>query len=306
MGLILKQNKIAEACRSRFNAANLPLVEEENVDIIALSRSRQFFYLNFREEFTYDSNAIEGNKITLPETYEILRKNVTISGKPLKDQMEIIGHAKAFDYLVETATNKKLPLSDDLILTVHKMTLKNSENPAGNKSAGGSRSIAGRYRTFGEDVVVGDPVTGEVFHRGASPMSLSDNIKGLIDDYNHLVSDSSINIIGLLAGFHLCFESIHPFCDGNGRVGRLLVNFELIKHNYLPIDIRFAERAAYYAAFEKKADESVSDDYTRMTELFVRSMLSSQAMYKRLHEQYASGNAERAPVYQVRTMPADS
>lgn len=285
MSLILKENKIREAIEKDDISDLMKIAERQNREIISLSKSRQFFYQNFREEFSYDSNAIEGNKVTLPETYEILRKNVTINGKSLKDQMEIIGHAKAFDFLVEKATDKNLPLSAELILTVHKMIFADGEE------------IAGRFRQFGEDVVVGNPATGEIFHRGVNPMALTENIEGLIETYNDLANDSDVNVIALLAGFHLCFEDIHPFCDGNGRTGRLLVNFELIKRGYLPIDIKFAERAAYYAAFEKP------DDYGQMTELFTRSMISSLAMYRRLHDKFMSGRTEEPPVFQADTIP---
>jgi len=288
MSLIIKANKIREACETRFVSANLPLIKEENAEIIALSKSRQFFFQNFREEFSYDSNAIEGNRVTLPETYEILRKNVTINGKPLKDQMEIIGHAKAFDFLVEKATDKNLPLSQELMLAVHKMIFEDGVE------------FAGRFRNENEFAAVGNPATGEIFHKGVNPVDLITNIEGLVEMYNDISCEKDINIIGLLAAFHICFEKIHPFKDGNGRTGRLLVNFELMKHGYLPIDVKFAERTAYYAAFEK------DDDYTRMTELFTRSMFSSAAMYKRLHEQYVSGNADKPPVYQADTIPYNS
>jgi len=285
MSYVLKENKIREACENRFASVNIPLIEEENTEIIAMSQSRQLFYKNFREEFSYNSNAIEGNRVTLPETYEILRKNVTVSGKSLKDQMEIVGHAKAFDYLIEVATSKKLPLSKELMLTTHKMILEEND------------PIAGRFRGFGEDVGVRDTLSGKVYHRGINPLALHDNLDGLIEFYNDLSEDKDINKIALLAGFHMCFEYIHPFLDGNGRTGRLLVNFELVKHGYLPIDVKFAERPLYYAAFEKP------DNYERMTELFTRSMVSSLAMYRQLHEQFINGHADKPPVYQTDTVP---
>ncbi|MCL2037257.1 MAG: hypothetical protein FWG83_07750, partial [Oscillospiraceae bacterium] len=109
MSYILLENRIREAAENPDIADFSRMVERQNAEIIGLSGARQLFYTNFREEFSYNSNAIEGNRVTLPETFEILRKNVTVSGKSLKDQMEIVGHAKAFDYLVALATNEKFP-----------------------------------------------------------------------------------------------------------------------------------------------------------------------------------------------------
>ena len=285
MSYILLEDRIREAVNNPNISDFSKMIERQNAEIIGLSQSRQLFYTNFREEFSYNSNAIEGNRVTLPETYEILRKNVTVSGKPLKDQMEIVGHAKAFDYLVELATNEKIPLSKELMLSVHKMILEDGD------------PIAGRFRGFGEDVGVRDSLTGQVHHRGINPLALHDNLDGLIEMYNDLSEDKGINKIALLAGFHLCYEMIHPFLDGNGRTGRLLVNFELIKHGYLPIDVKFAERPLYYSAFENP------DNYERMTNLFMRTMLSALEMYRQLHEQHTNGNGNQPPVYQVDTMP---
>ena len=284
MSYILLENRIREAAENPDIADFSRMVERQNAEIIGLSGARQLFYTNFREEFSYNSNAIEGNRVTLPETFEILRKNVTVSGRSLKDQMEIVGHAKAFDYLVALATNEKFPLSKDLMLTVHKMILEDGD------------PIAGRFRGFGEDVGVRDSVSGEVFHRGINALALHENLDGLLDIYNDLAADKNVNKIALLAGFHMCYEYIHPFLDGNGRTGRLFVNFELIKHGYLPIDIKFAERPIYYAAFENPAN------YGRMTSLFMRTMLSAIEMYKQLHERYVNGNGNKPPVYDVETI----
>ena len=284
MSFILVESRINAAAENSIISDFCAMAERQNAQIIGLSQSRKLFYTDFCEEFSYNSNAIEGNRVTLPETFEILRKNVTVSNKPLKDQMEVVGHAKAFDYLVDVATNEKMPLSKELMLTVHKMILEEND------------PIAGRFRGFGEDVGVRDTSTGKVYHRGINPLALHENLDGIIENYNDLSKDKSINKIALLAGFHLCFEMIHPFLDGNGRTGRLLVNFELIKHGYLPIDVKFTERPLYYAAFEKP------DDYTRMTELFARSMLSSIAMYRQLHEKFISGRGDEPPIYQADTV----
>jgi Fic family protein len=159
-----------------------------------------------------------------------------------------------------------------------------------------SEGIAGRYRTFGEEVSVKDEVTGKIYHEGVKGTAVQENMDGLLETYNDMSEDNRVSRLVLLAGFHKCFEQIHPFNDGNGRIGRLLVNFELIKHGYLPIDIKFADRAAYYDAFDEP------DNCDAMAELFTRSMLNSTAMYRRLHKQYQKGDKDKLPIYQVDTV----
>jgi len=279
MSVILTESRVNKAAEnSRRVSAYSEMIEQQSSELSDMNQSREFFYLNFREKFSYDSNAIEGNSVTEAETYEILRNHKTIAKKPMKDQAEIIGHAKAFDYLVvEDAI--KTPITKDLMLTVHKMILEEDD------------PIAGRFRHFGEDVGVRDSATGKIHHRGINPIAIRDNLDGLLETYNDLTEDEAVNKFALLVGFHLCFESIHPFCDGNGRTGRLLVNFELIKRGYPPININFTKRQLYYMAFEKP------DDYGFMTEIFMLATLDSLAMYRRLHEKFMSGNADKPPIF---------
>ena len=186
-----------------------------------------------REEFiienTYDSNAIEGSTLTLRETALILQEGITIAEKPVKEHLEAIGHRDAFEYIL-TLADAGTPLTERVIKDIHSLVLMND---AINK---------GVYR--------GIPVTivGAV-HTPPQPYLVPVQMEQLVRDYDGIKRDR--NIIEAAAEFHLRFEGIHPFIDGNGRTGRLLVNLELMKAGYPPIDIKFADRIAYYNAFDE-------------------------------------------------------
>jgi Fic family protein len=277
---ILKRSLI-ESSSSPLITALLPVIENNRADIIAMSKTKQMFYRDFVTEFTYDSNAIEGNTITLSETYDILENNVTVNGKSLKDQAEILGHAKAAEYLIKSATDGHLVMSEDLIKSLHRQIFSNDE------------IWTGEYRA--SDVGVENPATGEILHKAPPPQQVPDIMWVLLADYDDFSKDSSLNFLITLAGFHLTYENIHPFQDGNGRTGRLFVNFELIKHGYLPINIKYAAPQAYYSAFR-------SDDYTAMTECFLLRMQDSMSMYKQSFEKYKDGRPYTPPALNIDTI----
>lgn len=180
----------------------------------------------FVVEYTYNSNAIEGNTLTLRETDLVLR-GLTIDQKPLKDHMEAVGHKEAFDYVSELVKENE-PLSESIIRKIHYLVLADKTDDRGVYRRVPVRIMGARN----------DPV---------QPYLIQPKMEQLLIDY----ADSKEHIITKLAKFHIEFEGIHPFIDGNGRTGRLLVNLELMKLGYPPIDIKFADRAAYYAAFDK-------------------------------------------------------
>jgi Fic family protein len=277
---ILKR-EIILASKSPLIEALTPIIENSRTEIIQMGTAKQHFYRDFIAQFTYDSNAIEGNTITLPETYDILEKHVTINGKSLKDQAEILGHAKATEYIIKTATDKNTTLSEQFVKSLHRQIFSDDE------------LWTGDYRTG--SVGVGNPKTKEVFYEAPPPQQVPDLMWGLLADYEDFAKEKDLNIFTLLAGFHLAYENIHPFQDGNGRTGRLLVNFELIKNGYLPINIKFATAPTYYAAFNK-------NDYTSMAEHFVLRMQDSIALYKESYDKYKAGNAYKRPVLDTETI----
>ncbi len=179
----------------------------------------------FAVEYTYNSNAIEGNTLTLRETDMVLR-GLTIGQKPLKDHLEIIGHKEAFDF-VRDLVAKQTPLSESVIKQIHFLVLADKKDDRG------------VYRRIPVKIMGAK-------HEPVPPYLIQPKIEELLESYRH----STEHIVPKLARFHIEFEAIHPFIDGNGRTGRLLVNLELMKAGYPPIDIKFKDRLAYYKAFD--------------------------------------------------------
>ena len=194
-------------------------------------------------ENTYDSNAIEGNTLTLRETALILQEGLTIAEKPIKDHLEAIGHRDAFEYVM-TLADASTPLSERVIKDIHKLVLMND------------RLNKGVYRSV--------PVTilGAI-HTPPQPYLVPVQMEQLLADYEGMKRD--LHIVEAVAEFHLRFEGVHPFIDGNGRTGRLSLNLELIKAGLLPVNIKFADRRKYYDAFDVYHGEAHSAE--AMTEL---------------------------------------
>lgn len=180
----------------------------------------------FTVEYTYNSNAIEGNTLTLRETDLVLR-GLTIDQKPLKDHMEAVGHKEAFDYVRELVRDN-IPLSEWVIKQIHYLVLADKKDDRG------------VYRRVPVRIMGAQ-------HEPVQPYLIESKMEQLLRDY----AESDEHIITKLAQFHIEFEGIHPFIDGNGRTGRLLVNLELMKAGFPPIDIKFTDRIAYYNAFDE-------------------------------------------------------
>lgn len=205
----------------------------------------------FLVEYTYNSNAIEGNTLTLRETDFVLR-GLTIDKKPLKDHLEVIGHREAFDYVRQLVADK-VPLSEQVIKQIHYLVLADKKD-----DRGVYRSIPVR-------------IMGAA-HKPVQPYLIAPKMEQLLETY----AESSEHIVTKLARFHIEFESIHPFIDGNGRTGRLLVNLELMKAGYPPIDIKFADRIAYYNAFDAY---HVNKNLSSMENLFAKYINDRLEMY---------------------------
>ena len=196
----------------------------------------------FLVEFTYNSNAIEGNTLTLRETDMVLR-GLTIDQKSFKEHMEVIGHKEAFEY-VRQLVSENAPISEKIIKDIHYFVLADKKD---------DRGVYRRVpvRIMGAAL---EPV---------QPYLIVPKMEELLERYK----SSEEDIVTKMARFHIEFEGIHPFIDGNGRTGRLLVNLELMKAGFPPIDIKFTDRLKYYQAFD---EYYVKDNISAMADMFAR------------------------------------
>ena len=195
----------------------------------------------FIVEHTYNSNAIEGNTLTLQETALVLQ-GVTIDQKPLKDHLEAVGYKEAFQFVEELAKQDK-PLSEYDIKSIHNLVL--ADRPE-------DRGVFRRV-----NVRIAGALTNPV-----QPYLIEPKIEELLK--NNQKWSKTMHIVECVANFHLQFESIHPFIDGNGRTGRLLMNLQLIKAGLPAINIKFADRRKYYDAFDDYAKNGSSESMVRL------------------------------------------
>jgi Fic family protein len=180
---------------------------------------------NIAIEWIYNSNAIEGNTLTLKETALVLREGMTIKGKSLREHFEVKNHEKAILFL-EKIIQKKQPLSEKLIMDVHALVLQNIEE-----------EFSGRYRP-GQVRIVGANFTPP------NALKVPKLMAGL---FRWMQKDAeSLHIVQLAAHAHHQFVWIHPFIDGNGRTGRLLMNLLLMQQGYPPAVILKNDRKKYY------------------------------------------------------------
>ncbi|PIR54545.1 cell filamentation protein Fic [Candidatus Peregrinibacteria bacterium CG10_big_fil_rev_8_21_14_0_10_42_8] len=178
-------------------------------------------------ELVFNSNAIENSTLTLDETEQILEHQLLPPNSSQREVFEAINLGKVTAYL-DVKLQKKEVLSKDMILLVHGTLLSHIND-----------EFAGNFRKTSEYVKVGK-------HIAPAPEKLPSLIDNLLSDF----MDESEHILDRIMLFHLAFEHIHPFLDGNGRVGRALINFQLKSAGYPPIIIRNKEKKDYYEALQ--------------------------------------------------------
>ena len=205
-------------------------------------------------EMVYNSNAIENSTLTLEDTEDILIRNQIRTDHEIREIYEAKNLASAIEYLMD---NPEKEISVELILKLHKTLLTNIRD-----------EIAGRFRSGKEWVRVGT-------HIGANPEFVNGFMHDLVRDYN---SDNGEYFLEKIAYFHAEFENIHPFSDGNGRIGRLLTNEQLDMLGLPPIIIpnksKFDE---YYPALDEYTKTNKAD---KLTELFASLLI--EALYRRI------------------------
>ncbi len=185
----------------------------------------------FEIEFAHNSTAIEGNTLTLMETKVVLEDGLAIEGKSPREIYEVVNHKKAYRY-VKDCIKKGLILDERIVKDIHALLMENI-------------LTGGIYRH--EEVVIS----------GAShtPPAGNEMYAQIKNFYMELAEKSSSNGIELAAWSHAEFVRIHPFFDGNGRIARLLMNYQLLKDGFLPVSVSKEDKLDYYNALDKYASK---------------------------------------------------
>ncbi len=210
----------------------------------------------FQIEMTYNSNAIEGNSLTLKETFLVINEGITVKGKPLKDHLEAKDHHAALEYLYDLIDrNKKHTVSETLIKNLHQIILQETD-----------KEWAGRYRNA-------NVIIGGAKHTPPDALQVPQKMHDLITWLNS--EKNKLNIIELSALLHHKLVHIHPFFDGNGRTARLTMNLFLMQAGYPLVVIMKNDRKKYYDVLDK-AD---SGKYEPLVKFVAQSIERSLDIY---------------------------
>jgi Fic family protein len=177
-------------------------------------------------ESVYNSNAIENSTLTISETEKILLNMDVSRNVSIREVFEAKNLAQVFGYIKKRIVTENI--DKELILLLHKMLISNI-----------NENIAGKFRTEGQYVRVGS-------HIAPAPEHIERMIENVLLDYS---GSSDEYFLEKISKFHLEFETIHPFCDGNGRIGRVLINYQLMQLGFPPVIIRDKEKEIYYQSF---------------------------------------------------------
>src|SRR3990167_7650478 len=243
MAKILNVFKSVDALRARYYKASIG--KDALIKLIAEAEVA---------EQVYNSNAIENSTLTLEETEKILLQIDLERFISEREIFEAKNLARVVSYIDKRAKEQELTL--DVMLSLHQMLILNIRD-----------DIAGRFRQVNEYVRVGN-------HIAPAPEQIIGRLENMLAEYN---SGSHLSIVKRIAQLHLTFEYTHPFIDGNGRIGRVLNNYLLIREGYVPINIKFIDRQKYYDAFaeyDKKGATKI------MEEIVARALTNSY--HKRL------------------------
>ncbi len=185
-------------------------------------------YEAFCSLFTHNSTAIEGNTLTLSETSHLLFEGIVPSTRSLREINEVLNHKRAFDYIL----NYQGDITKEFILTLHNLVVKDTLRED-------LVSQIGKYRTV--QVYVGNSIPPK-------PHEVPEKITNLLKWYSN--NKNKLHPLIVASYVHTEFERIHPFVDGNGRVGRLLINFILYKNKYPMINIPNSRKFKYYQVLQ--------------------------------------------------------
>ena len=237
---------------------HLPITKENQIKENYKKQPKEGFenrYEVFTSDFTYNSTAIEGNTFTLQETAQLLFEGIT-PRKSIKEINEILNHKKAFDFIL----NYKGDITKEFICDLHKIVVKDTLKEE-------LKTQIGRFRNL------------QVYIRGTDwlppkPEDVPKEIKSLLFWYSK--NKNKLHPIIISAYFHIGFETIHPFVDGNGRTGRLLMNFILHKNNLPMINIPNSIKHKYYRALESA---QINGDLKPIVELLLDILKYAKVLF---------------------------
>lgn len=197
-------------------------------------------------EYTYESNRIEGNTLTLQETALVVNEGVTISGKSMREHLEAINHTEAISYIKDIA-KQDIEISERTIKEIHALILH-----------GIDRENAGRYRT------VPVMISGST-HMPPQPYLIEKQMEDFIIRFRQM-EEEKVHSVLIAAYLHDELVRIHPFIDGNGRTSRLLMNLYLLRNGYVIITLKGSNESkiSYYKALEKSHTESLPEDFQKL------------------------------------------
>lgn len=235
---------------ARINSKKAQLDKLRPLSTIALQNIQESLAL----EWTYNSNSIEGNTLTLQETRMVIEEGFTIKGKSLREHFEAVNHQDAIEHVEKlVAPNYVLEAKD--ILTVHGLVLQRIE-----------KEFSGRYRNLGVRIAGANFIP-------PNALKVDDLMDELITWVNS--EDDIISPIIKACIFHHRFVWIHPFFDGNGRTVRLIFNLLLMKEGYPPAIILRNDRKKYYDALNK----ANQGDYSKLVLLILQALERSLSIY---------------------------
>jgi Fic family protein len=207
-------------------------------------------------ELVYNSNAIENSTLTLRETERILLELEIARNVSVRELFEAKNLARVTEYI---RNKQDIGLGKEVILLLHKMLIGAIDD-----------KIAGRFRGSNEFVRVGT-------HIAPAPEHVEQLLDNLLTDYE---SSHDQYFLDRISRFHLEFERIHPFVDGNGRIGRVLINMQLMLHGYPSVIIRNkGKRDYYYPAFKDYQDDQSTDKFDRLLSLALVESLNKRLTY---------------------------
>lgn len=183
----------------------------------------------FEVDYAHNSTAIEGNTLTLIETKVLLEDEISVGNKSLREIYEVVNHNKAFAYVKKCISENK-QLDEYIVKDIHSILMENI-------------LVGGVYRN------VEVRITGAK-HKPPAPSEMYYQIKEFFSNIN---SKSDLNPIELAAWTHAEFVKIHPFIDGNGRTSRLIMNYQLLRNEFLPVSINTEDRLEYFNLLEEYA-----------------------------------------------------